>query len=185
MAPEHASLPLVAIDFDPNCQRNLRHTTHHQHLPEKVTIVRPRHPFEGQPLNVFGAMHRKGRLLLVLILPDGSKSLIPADWTDLASPSFGAPAATTLGSLEHLLHARALVDALLGRLAPVTCEDGISTTTKESASANKKSKPLRSSPRRNLSLGNPPRGTPEPRHPDPGTAHRPGHARRRGEGKEL
>ena len=85
-------------------------------------------------------MHRKGRLLLVLILPDGSKSLIAADWTDLAAPapSLCAPAATTLGSLEHLLHARAVVDALLGRLAPVTGEDGNSATTKESAFARKK-----------------------------------------------
>ena len=106
-------------------------------------------------------MHRKGRLLLVLILPDGSKSLIPADWTDLASPtqSIGTPATTTLGSLEDLLHARALVDALLGRLAPVTSEDGISTTTKESVRARNKSKPLRSSPRRNLIVGILPRGT--------------------------
>jgi len=161
------------------CQRNLRHTTHHQHLPEMVTIVRPRHPFEGQPLNVFGAMHRKGRLLLVLILPDGSKSLIPADWTDLVSPapSIDTPATTTLGSREHLLHARALVDALLGRLAPLTREDGISTATKESTSARKKSKPLRSSPRRNLPLGKPQRGTQKPRHPDPGTTHRPSRSR--------
>ena len=131
-------------------------------------------------------MHRKGQLLLVLILPDGSKSLIPADWTDLASPtpSIGTPAATILGSLEHLLHARAIVDALFGRLAPVTSEDGNSTTTKESASARKKSKPLRSSPRRNLPLGNPPRGTQKPRRPDPGTTHRPSRSRQREEGRE-
>ena len=98
-------------------------------------------------------MHRKGQLLLVLILPDGSKSLIPADWTDLASPIqiFSAAGATaTLGSLENLLHARAVVDALLGRLAPVTGEDGNFAATKESACARKKPKPLRSSPRRNL-----------------------------------
>jgi len=132
-------------------------------------------------------MHRKGRLLLVLILPDGSKSLIPADWTDLASPSpsIATPAATTtLGSLEDLLHARALVDALLARLAPVTSEDGVSTTTKESACARQKSKPLRSSPRRNLPLGNPSRGTQKPRRPDPVTTHRPSRSRQRGEGKE-
>lgn len=131
-------------------------------------------------------MHRKGRLLLVLILPDGSKSLIPADWTDLASPtqSVGTPAATTFGSLENLLHARAVVDALLGRLAPVTSEDGISATSKESVSARKQSKPLRSSPRRNLPLGKPQRGTQKPRHPDPGTPHRPRRFRQRGEGKE-
>src|SRR5260370_21785326 len=143
------------VSFSANClagggthPRNLRHTTHHQYLPEKVTVVRVRHPFQGRSLNVFGAMHRKGRLLLVLILPDGSKSLIPADWTDLASPtqSIGTPAATTLGSLEHLLHARALVDALLDRLAPVTSDDGISTTPKDSTSATTQPKPLLSSP---------------------------------------
>ena len=121
-------------------------------------------------------MHRKGRLLLVLILPDGSKSLIPADWTDLDPLS--APTKTTLGSLEHLLHARAIADALLGRLAPATIsEDGNIATTKESALASKKSEPLRSSSRRNLSLGSPARGTQKPRHPDPGTTHRPGHSR--------
>ena len=135
---------------------------------------------------VFGAMHRKGRLLLVLILPDGSKSLVPADWTDLASPTepVRVPPATTLGSLEDLLHTRAVVDALLGRLALVTGEDGISTPTKESASARKKSKPLRSSPRRDLPLGNPPRGTHKPRRPDPGATHRPSRSRQRGEGRE-
>ena len=128
-------------------------------------------------------MHRKGRLLLVLILPDGSKSLIPADWTDLASPtqSIGTP---TLGSLEDLLHARALVDALLGRLAPVASEDGLSNTNKESVRARKQSKPLRSSPRRNLPVGNPQRGTQKTRHADPGTTHRPSRSSQRAEGKE-
>src|SRR5215469_10467571 len=92
-------------------------------------------------------------------------------------PSIDTPATATLGSLEHLLHARAVVDALLGRLAPVTREDGISTATKESTSARKQSKPLRSSPRRNLPLGNPQRGKQKPRHPDPGTTHRPRRSR--------
>ncbi len=166
---------------DPDCRRNLRHTTCHQHLPEKVTIVRARHPFERRSLYVFGAVHRKGRLLLVLILPDGSKSLVPADWTDLVSPTqtLAAPSATTLGSLESLLHARAVVDALLGRLASVTGADG--NSTKESALARNTSKPLRSSPRRDLSLGNPQRGTQKPRRPDPGTTHRPRRARQRRE----
>src|SRR5437667_10600974 len=65
-------------------RRNVRHTTHHQDLPERVTIVRAGHPFEGKSLAVLRAIHRHGRLYLLLILPDGSKSLIPADWTDIA-----------------------------------------------------------------------------------------------------
>jgi hypothetical protein len=38
-----------------------------------VTIVRPRHPFDGQALQVLGWSHRKGQLLLLLVLPDGDK----------------------------------------------------------------------------------------------------------------
>src|SRR5712664_3745077 len=118
-------------------------------------------PSKASRLNVFGAVHRKGQLLLVLVLPDGSKSSVPADWTNLASPTptLSAPSAATLGSLEHLLHARAVLDALLGRLASATGEGG-NSTTKESSLARDTSKPLRSSPRRNVSLGNPARATP-------------------------
>jgi len=168
------------------CRRKPPHTTHHQHLPEKVTIVRARHPFDGRSLNVVEGMHRKGRLHLVLILPDGSKSLIPADWTDLALPTQrpSTPTTTTLGSLEDLLHARAVVDALLGRLAPATSENGRSPAMKESKLARKKPEPLRSSPRRNLSLANLERGAPNPRRPDPGTAHRANCSTQSGGGEE-
>ena len=167
-------------------QRKLPHTTHHQHLPEKVTVVRARHPFEGRSLHVLGVTHRKGRLHLVLILPDGSRSLIPADWTDLALPTQlgSASSAATLGSLEDLLRARALVDALLGRLAPATREDGNCPATKESALARKESKPVRSSARRNRCLGNPSPETPSSRHPDPGAAHRPGGSTKPAKGEE-
>src|SRR5256884_4376155 len=107
---------------------NVRHTTYHQDLPERVTIVRPRHPFEGKSLAVVGAMHRKGRLTLTLIFPDGTKSLIPADWTDLAPTGpprgvIGAKQIATRDSLEALIHASALVDALLGRLAETRSEE--------------------------------------------------------------
>ena len=142
-----------------------------------MTIIRARHPFDGRSLNVLGSIHRKGRLHLVLILPDGSKSLIPVDWTDLASPAQpqqvrSAQAAATLGSLEDLLHTRAVVDALLSRLAALQSENGNSPATKESPIARKQSEPLRSSSRRNLSVGNPARRTQAARDRDPGTPHR-------------
>jgi len=69
-----------------HCQRKLRHTTHHQDLPQKVTVTRVRHPFEGKSLAVWQSIRRKGRMYLVLILPDGSKSMIPAEWTDFGLP---------------------------------------------------------------------------------------------------
>ena len=84
-----------------------------------ATVVRGRHPLRGRALRVLGRMRRHGRLELLLELPDGSKCLIPADWTDLAVEADGgdgqAPGVATLGSLEDLLAASGLVCALSGR----------------------------------------------------------------------
>jgi hypothetical protein len=101
--------------------------------------------------------HRKGRLHLALILPDGSKSHIPADWTDLASaaqpPHAVSPQTATLGSLEDLLHACAVVDALLSRLAAPESENASSAAKEEGILATK-SESLRPSSQRNLRVGN-------------------------------
>ena len=58
----------------------------------------------------------RGMLRFVLILPDGSKSLIPAEWTDAGSGD-RKPVSTgdLIGSLQHLLQLRSLTDALLQR----------------------------------------------------------------------
>jgi hypothetical protein len=99
-------------------------------------------------------MHRKGRLYLILILPDGSKSLIPADWTDYAfvtRPRQALHATATLGSVQDLLHARAITDALLNRLATIKSE----AAEEESSLARKPPESLRSASRRKLSLGSP------------------------------
>ena len=50
-------------------------------LPATVVITQARHPLEGRELRVLGWMRRLGRLELLLELPDGSKRLIPAEWT--------------------------------------------------------------------------------------------------------
>jgi hypothetical protein len=92
-------------------------------LPQTVTITRPRHPLAGRELRVLGGMRRHGRPELLLVLPDGSKSLIPAAWTDLRQDSAAdgsagpqqAAAAATLGSLGDLLAACALAAALCAR----------------------------------------------------------------------
>ena len=76
-------------------------------LPGTVVITRPRHPLAGRELRVLGGMRRHGRLELLLVLPDGSKRLIPAEWTsqhaDGAGPDGGG--AGTLGSVTDLLAA--------------------------------------------------------------------------------
>jgi hypothetical protein len=56
-----------------------------------VTILRERHPFEGRVLLALGAVHRRGVALLLVVLPDGSRSLIPAGWTDLAAMPVAEP----------------------------------------------------------------------------------------------
>jgi hypothetical protein len=88
-----------------------------------VVITRRRHPLEGRSLRELGRMRRHGRLELLLVLPDGSKSLVPAAWTDLdqtaaATGVTGADAhavVATLGSLTDLLAACAVVTDLAER----------------------------------------------------------------------
>jgi len=80
-----------------------------------VRIVRARHPLEGRWLELIGWMRRGGRLELILELPDGSRSLIPAAWTDLEPPPGPAPAGT-LGSLDDLLAAARVLAPLVERV---------------------------------------------------------------------
>jgi hypothetical protein len=100
------------------CQRKQPHTTRLHNFPEQVTIIRPAHPFEGRALVVLGHTHRESHLHLLLILPDGSKLLVPAEWTDLNSTANAVHnRSATLASLDELLRMRTVIDALLRRLA--------------------------------------------------------------------
>ena len=67
-------------------------------------------------LQVLGGMRRHGVLELLLLLPDGSKSLVPAAWTDTDhSAVHGEQSMATLGSLSDLLQTCELVADLAGR----------------------------------------------------------------------
>ncbi len=89
-----------------------------------MTITRRHHPFEGKTLGIFGHMHRHGCLQLILVHPDGTRSMIPAHWTDLdAGRADRTPdahgrtdAPETIASPSDLLRARAVVDGLLRRV---------------------------------------------------------------------
>jgi len=85
--------------------------------PGTVRLTRPRHPFEGRSLRVLGSMRRHGAAELLVVLPDGSKRLIPAAWTDLEQPAGRDDAAATLGSVSDLLRASVLVSSLSARAA--------------------------------------------------------------------
>src|SRR5215211_3046048 len=83
-----------------------------------VVVTRRRHPLEGLSLRELGRMRRHGRLELLLVLPDGSKSLIPAAWTDLGRAADSTDTDTvlaTLGSLADLLAACVVVADLVER----------------------------------------------------------------------
>jgi hypothetical protein len=93
-----------------------------------VVVTRRRHPLEGQSLRELGRMRRHGRLELLLVLPDGSKSLIPAAWTDLdrAADSTDTDAdavVATLGSLADLLAGCVVVADLAERSTGTGCRE--------------------------------------------------------------
>lgn len=81
---------------------------------KRVLVLRPRHPLQGQRLVMLGQMRRHGRVELLLVLPDGSKRLIPAEWTDQATNPV-EPGPATLGSRADLLAGVGLVAELLTR----------------------------------------------------------------------
>ena len=88
-------------------------------LPGTVVVTRPRHPLAGRELRVLGGMRRHRRLELLLVLSDGSKRLIPAEWTSLHADGGaghgGRGSAGTLGSVADLLAASVLVSAFSAR----------------------------------------------------------------------
>jgi hypothetical protein len=113
-----------------------------------VIITRKRHAFEGHRLAIINSIRRRGVVLLLASLPDGSRSLIPAAWTDwdAAGPkdvpltSIG-DSPYTLGTLSDLLQARTVIDALLNRLAESVRPKESSHATELGVSRSTKSAP--------------------------------------------
>src|SRR5712692_4805607 len=109
-APRCVVVPHAARARAEHYRTNQRHTTHLDGFPPTVRIVLERHPFEGQALPLLGWMHRHGALELVLVLPDGTRRLIPATWTDLEpTQQPEAHSTATLGALADLLSAGRVV----------------------------------------------------------------------------
>jgi Family of unknown function (DUF5372) len=92
-----------------------------------MQVIRDHHPLQGHRLQVLGQMHCRGRLELLLVLPDGSKSLIPAKWTDHAAdeaeetgPGADGAGAQVLAAPGDLVEASVLVSALSMRTITVS-----------------------------------------------------------------
>jgi Family of unknown function (DUF5372) len=100
-----------------------------------VVITRERHPFEGHSLAVIHSIRRRGVRLVLAILPNGTRSLIPVAWTDWnpeQSAETGARANShishDLGRLGDLLHLRMIINALLSRPIESALQEGSSHT---------------------------------------------------------
>ena len=60
---------------------------------------------------MLGRMHRHGAVELLVVLPDGSKTLLPAVFTDAVAAA--EPVAATVGSVEDLVHLAVVVESLM------------------------------------------------------------------------
>ena len=88
-----------------------------------MKIIRNRHPLQGKYLDVLGWHHREDILHLTLVLPDGSRSFIPATWTNLQEicpEKFPFPVKKSQADLTAtattFLHVCKIVDSLLGKI---------------------------------------------------------------------
>ncbi len=115
-----------------------------------MTVTRDRHPFQGRVLRVLGRMLRHGVAEFLVVLPDGSKTLIPAGFTDaVAAPT--PRAAVTVGSVEDLVQLASVVESLLPPTTTGTgcVEDATGVPAKEDPRASDQSAGFR--PRRGVS----------------------------------
>ena len=112
--------------------KKYRDLLHVEFPPSKMTfnqrtggnhVFYDKHLLEANLPPTTGVMTADKTLLKSLgnVLPDGTRSLIPAAWTDIKEQASDRPlgrandgSSTLLGSVLHLLHARKVVDALLG-----------------------------------------------------------------------
>ncbi len=124
-------------------------------------------------------MRRRGTLYLVVVLPDGSRSMVPAEWTDL-DPSSREEAQKsnpvqqeTLGSVPELMQTRLVVDALLRRLANTQPAKEVERATD-----------IRVSDRNPVEVGKPRRSRADRIHGEARTGNRKGSVSRSGKGGE-
>ena len=110
-----------------------------------MTVTRDRHPLQGCELRVLDRMHRHGAVELLVVLPDGSKTLLPAVFTDAVAAA--DVVAETVGSIEDLEHLAVVVESLLlPAVGAGVAEDATGIPIKEDPGASDESVGVR--PRR-------------------------------------
>ena len=63
-------------------------------------------------MRVLGRMRRHGAVELLVVLPDGSKTLLPSGFTDAVAAA-ADPVVATVGSIEDLAHLEVVVGSLM------------------------------------------------------------------------
>jgi hypothetical protein len=98
-------------------------------------------------LEVLSWHRREDILYLTLVLPDGSRSFIPAVWTNLheicpqkSPPLNRKPQTDLIATATTFLHARKIVDALLGK--PLSTKQKLQTASRKENRHAKTAKPL-------------------------------------------
>ena len=80
-----------------------------------VTVIKSGHPLQGQQLPIDASVARRGDGFIQVILPDGSRTVLPVAWTDrraTESVTHQAGAAFTVEGWRYLVDR---IDALLRR----------------------------------------------------------------------
>ena len=80
-------------------------------IAEQVTIIRPHHPLQQQPLEVL----RGGKRKITVKHPDGASMRIPREWTDADGVNSDSNDRNCVFTTEALRRLIGLVDALLKR----------------------------------------------------------------------
>ena len=100
-----------------------------------MTVTRDRHPLQGRELRVLGRMLRHGAAELLVVLPDGSKTLLPAVFTDAVAAAEPV-AMATVGSIEDLVQLAVVVESLMPpSVVAGAAEDATGIPTKEDPGA--------------------------------------------------
>ena len=109
-----------------------------------MIVTMTRHPLQGKSLRVLGRMRRHGAVELLVVLPDGSKTLMPAGFTDAVAAAV-EPGAATVGSIEDLVRLAVVVGSLMSPTGGVgVVQDATSIPAKEDSRASDKSVGVRS-----------------------------------------
>ena len=119
---------------------------------------------QGRELRVLGRMLRHGAAELLVVLPDGSKTLLPAVFTDAVAAAEPV-AMATVGSIEDLVQLAVVVESLMPpSVVAGAAEDATGIPTKEDPGAPDESvgvRPGRRGPEPPPVIGRPPEDLPD------------------------